>query len=336
MYLRSVISNLDTWEKLEAEYPDLLRDIQESLRRLPEVMEYEVDATRPGQEEVLSIPSIFKFFSQQLTDRGWNRSIRLKIGNPATRVLGEVDFEKKGVGLDLFLGRKAKLESYLFAKVPFFIRAGKFHTILFLLPTTDLEQQLPKGISKFEYFQELLMEFTSLPLKYPFVILGISDQPGVRELVSLNSELDVFLIRKLGRSLNELLIEGEAQEYDFKEMLPENQKIAQEICGFANQEQGGLLIIGIADDSQIKGLDKSLWDDVQLKITAIISSAISPAPEFRIHRFELPEDTDKIIIIVEVFESIHKPCMTNHRVYVRKSASVRPADTEDIRRMLIR
>ena len=336
MYIRSVISNLDTWEKLEAEHAMLLQDIEESLAQLPSVLEYESDGTRNGDEQVLSISSIFKSFSQELTDRGWQRSIRLKIGNPVTRILGEVDFEKEGVGLDLFLGRKAKLESYLFAKIPFFIKAGKFHTIIFILPTTDLEQQLPKGISKFEYFKELLLEFTSLPLKYPFVILGISDHGGPIEFTPLNSELDVFLIQKLGRSLNELLIEGEAQEYDFKVMLPENQKIAQEICGFANQEHGGLLIIGISDDSHIKGIEKEYWDTIQLKITAIISSAISPTPEFRIHRFDMPDDTSKLIIIVEVFESFHKPCMTNHRVYVRKSASVRPADTEDIRRMLIR
>ncbi|MEL6651217.1 MAG: ATP-binding protein, partial [Bacteroidota bacterium] len=147
---------------------------------------------------------------------------------------------------------------------------------------------------------------------------------------------DVYLLEKMGKSLNEILVEGEAEAYDFKVELPRNEKVAQEVCGFANREGGGYLLFGISDDGQLEGLPVEDWDETQLRLSSIISSACSPSPEFQIHRFPVPERRDRIIIVLEILELRLKPCMTRHRVYIRKSASVRPANSEDIRRLLIR
>ncbi|MEO0472185.1 MAG: ATP-binding protein, partial [Bacteroidota bacterium] len=217
-----------------------------------------------------------------------------------------------------------------------FIKAGKFRTAIIVMPQEHLKEQFTKGMGTFEYMRELLLGFPSIPLQYPFVILGINDVKQNLQITNLNSQIDVFLIKKLGLTLSEVLIEGEAQAYDFKEELPNNGKTAQEVCGFANQEDGGMLLIGIADDGSIPGIDPGEWDSIQTRLASIISSSVSPAPVFAIHRFEVPEDSERIIVILEISESSHKPCMTRDRVYVRKSASVRPATTEDIRRMLIR
>ncbi|MFK7925674.1 MAG: RNA-binding domain-containing protein, partial [Bacteroidia bacterium] len=89
-------------------------------------------------------------------------------------------------------------------------------------------------------------------------------------------------------------------------------------------------------DGPLKGIAVEQWDDIQLRLSSIISSSCSPSPKFQIHRFPVPERRDRIIIVLEIHELKLKPCMTRHRVYIRKSASVRPANSEDIRRLLIR
>jgi len=334
MYIRSVISNLGAWEKLEEEHPDVLTEITHAINKLGDNLEYEAISK---EQTIISTPSIYKSFRKNIKQFNWNKSIRLKLGTAVdAKILSEIDFEKDSIGVDLFFGKSAFLESYLFAKIPFFIKASKINIAVIIIPTKDLEKQVAPGIVKFENIQELLTSFNIFPLKYPFVIIGISDQSQKRTVTKLNSAIDLFLINKLGKSLNEILVRGEAQSYDFKAQMPENQKVAQEACGFANLESGGLLIFGIGDDSTIHGIEPTEWDTISVKLTSIISSACRPVPRFKIHRFETPESSDKILIILEIFELKHKPCMSRDRVYIRKSATVRPATTDDIRRMLIR
>jgi hypothetical protein len=46
----------------------------------------------------------------------------------------------------------------------------------------------------------------------------------------------------------------ERPEYDFKIDLPTNKKLAQEICGFANLQGGGIILFGIDDDGTQAGI----------------------------------------------------------------------------------
>jgi hypothetical protein len=332
MYVQGIISNLGGWDKLQRNHPEELTEIQASIAGLTGVVEYR------GQKNTISLPSLYKGFRHNISQFNWNQKVRLHLNHQnANRVLSEIDFEKNGVGVDLFFDRAAYLESYLFAKIPFFIRANYIKLPVLILPTRELEASLPSGVVKFSHIRELLTGFPILPLKYPFVIIGLAgNEPPTVEHFELNSALDAFLMSKMGKSLNEILVEGESEAYDFKEALPRNKKIAQEVCGFANREGGGLLLFGITDAGEVRGMPTSEWDEIQLRLSAIIASACMPSPEFNILRFPVPEQADKIIIVLEVKEIKLKPCMTNHRVYIRKSASVRPADSGDIRRMLIR
>ncbi|MEL6590986.1 MAG: BglII/BstYI family type II restriction endonuclease [Bacteroidota bacterium] len=333
MYVSAIISNLGGWEKLQQQSPDTYAEIRASIANMPDQLEYE------SEGEVISVPSLYKSFRYQLMKYdGWDQNLRLHIEQPkASRVLSEIDFAKDGVGVDLFFDRSAYLESYLFAKIPFFIQARRIRLAVLLIPSQELSQRLPSGVVKFGRIRELLSGFPILPLKYPFVIMGLTDQQTEEiEQHDLSSALDVYLLEKMGKSLNEIFVEGEAEAYDFKVELPRNEKVAQEVCGFANREGGGYLLFGISDDGQLEGLPVEDWDETQLRLSSIISSACSPSPEFQIHRFPVPERRDRIIIVLEILELRLKPCMTRHRVYIRKSASVRPANSEDIRRLLIR
>lgn len=332
MYVHGIISNLGGWEKLQTQYANELMEIQASIAGLIDVVEYE------GDKHTISLPTLYKGFRHNISKFDWNQKVRLQLDHhQASRVLSEIDFEKNGVGVDLFFNRAAYLESYLFAKIPFFIRAHYIKLPVLILPTRELEASLPSGVVKFSHIRELLTGFPILPLKYPFVIMGLAGtEPEEVSQFELNTALDAYLMGKMGKSLNEILVEGEAESYDFKEILPKNKKIAQEVCGFANQPGGGWLLFGISDDGQVLGIPAAEWDAIQLRLASIISSSCSPSPVFSILRFPVPGQANKIIIVLEIKELKRKPCMTNFRVYIRKSASVRPASSEDIRRMLIR
>lgn len=333
MFVSSIISNLGGWEKLQSQAPDTYAEIRASIAGMQDDLEYEVG------NETIALPSLYKSFRYNLMKfEGWQQNLKLHLKQPkASRILSEIDFAKDGVGVDLFFDRAAYLESYLFAKIPYFIRAHHIRIAVLLIPSRELAQRLPAGVVKFSHIRELLTGFPILPLKYPFVIMGLTDQKTeeIRQF-ELNTALDVFLLERMNKSLNEILVEGEAEAYDFKQELPKNEKIAQEVCGFANREGGGFLLFGITDDAQLKGMAIEDWDDIQLRLSSIISSSCSPSPKFQIHRFPVPERRDRIIIVLEIHELKLKPCMTRHRVYIRKSASVRPANSEDIRRLLIR
>ncbi|MEL7533552.1 MAG: BglII/BstYI family type II restriction endonuclease [Bacteroidota bacterium] len=333
MFVSSIISNLGGWDKLQQEAPDSYAEIRASIAGIQDDLVFEDD------HKTISLPSLYKSFRYNLMKfEGWQQNLRLHLGQPqASRILSEIDFAKGDVGVDLFFDRAAYLESYLFAKIPYFIRARHIRIAVLLIPSQELAQKLPSGVVKFSHIRQLLAGFPILPLKYPFVIMGLTDQePEEIKEYNLNTALDVYLLEKMDKSLNEILVEGEAEAYDFKIQLPKNEKVAQEVCGFANREGGGLLLFGITDDGLLEGMPAEDWDDIQLKLSSIISSSCSPSPEFQIHRFPVPERRNRIIIVLEIKELKLKPCMTRHRVYIRKSASVRPANSEDIRRLLIR
>ncbi|MFK7926013.1 MAG: BglII/BstYI family type II restriction endonuclease, partial [Bacteroidia bacterium] len=242
MFVSSIISNLGGWEKLQKQAPDTYAEIRASIAGMQDDLEYEVG------KKTIALPSLYKSFRYHLMKfEGWQQNLKLKLEQPkASRILSEIDFAKDGIGVDLFFDRAAYLESYLFAKIPYFIRARHIRIAVLLIPSRELAQSLPPGIVKFSHIRELLTGFPILPLKYPFVIMGLTDQKTETiQQFDLNTALDVFLLERMNKSLNEILVEGEAEAYDFKEELPKNEKIAQEVCGFANREGGGYLLIGI-------------------------------------------------------------------------------------------
>ena len=54
--------------------------------------------------------------------------------------------------------------------------------------------------------------------------------------------------------LQDKILAGESKVLEFKEILPQGDKIAKTVIAFSNTS-GGQLIIGVGDDRTIKGID---------------------------------------------------------------------------------
>lgn len=64
----------------------------------------------------------------------------------------------------------------------------------------------------------------------------------------------MFLPKKNNQRIQELLSKPEGIQLDFKQNISNQKKIAKTFLAFANTE-GGLAVIGVADNKQITGID---------------------------------------------------------------------------------
>jgi len=102
--------------------------------------------------------------------------------------------------------------------------------------------------------------------------------------------------------LKEIIIEGESSTVEFKRKVTTAEKIAKELCAFANTK-GGYLIIGIDDDRKVVGVDseKSEIDIIEIACQFTIYPPITPKS------IEVINYNKKDIILVEIEESNNKP-----------------------------
>ncbi|MDE1854863.1 MAG: ATP-binding protein [Candidatus Micrarchaeota archaeon] len=84
--------------------------------------------------------------------------------------------------------------------------------------------------------------------------------------ISMPSEKDILDICK----------NGEDQLYEFKAAGIETNKLAKEVCAFANTKSGGLIFYGVEDDGVISGTDKSRQKFDQ-SLQNSIKNTISPS-----------------------------------------------------------
>ncbi len=94
--------------------------------------------------------------------------------------------------------------------------------------------------------------------------------------------------------------QGENQHQDFKLAITSAAKIAKTLVAFANTH-GGRLIIGVKDNGKILGIEP---DEERYMIEAAISNFCKPNIDVE---FEVIEENDKQVLVVEVKESIIKP-----------------------------
>ena len=103
------------------------------------------------------------------------------------------------------------------------------------------------------------------------------------------------------KELKEIILEGENSKVEFKRKFTTYEKIAKELCAFANTV-GGMLIIGIEDNGKIIGIDSEKAD----------YDVIEKACQFYIYpnlyyEIEVTNLSGKDLIIVFVSESRNKP-----------------------------
>lgn len=95
----------------------------------------------------------------------------------------------------------------------------------------------------------------------------------------------------------------ESNILEFKRELPRNNQIIKTAIGFCNT-YGGALLIGVADNREIVGVDENCLEEVMASLDKAIFEACSPQirPRLYVQRFG-----DKTVLVIEVSEGMNKP-----------------------------
>jgi predicted HTH transcriptional regulator len=122
------------------------------------------------------------------------------------------------------------------------------------------------------------------------------------------------------KDLKNLVKKGEGMFTEFKLKSNHPEKIVREVVAFANT-QGGKLIIGIADNKELKGLKYP--DEDEYIISKSIEKYIFPAVSYTVARVRLENELE--VLIYDIQESQIKPhflivdgTTEERKVYVRK------------------
>ncbi len=134
-----------------------------------------------------------------------------------------------------------------------------------------------------------------------------------------------------------LINDGEGPQVEFKEAARRNphtgrdggQKISDNIlkavAGFMNSETGGTLLIGVADDGSVTGVEveydivnkaKPTWDSYSLFLENLLRNSLSLANPFQYFRLFQHTQADKTICRIQVHPA-PEPVYVNNKLYVR-------------------
>jgi len=124
-----------------------------------------------------------------------------------------------------------------------------------------------------------------------------------------------------------VLNQPEGKTLEFKQNSSSPKPILKSLVAFANTA-GGRLVVGVADDKQLVGVENPL--DEEERLCNLIADSISPR---LVPNIELITVDDKTLMVIEVFLSNSRPHWLNAEgaedgVYVRLGSSNRKADRE--------
>ena len=129
--------------------------------------------------------------------------------------------------------------------------------------------------------------------------------------------------------LTEKISLGEDATIDFKRELPHREEFADEIVAFANAN-GGEILIGVGDDSEIAGIDRQDLDRTEKTVVEICSDNIDPMVYSVTEKLRID---DKNLLKIDVPRSpfVHK---SSGRYLFRAESSTRQMTTEQLARLL--
>lgn len=102
-------------------------------------------------------------------------------------------------------------------------------------------------------------------------------------------------------NIKSLIQKGEGEQLDFKNKISGFEKIAKTLVAFANHK-GGRLLVGVADDGQIKGVKNEEEDQYMLERAA--SAYCRPPVAISFAEYSVD---DKSVLVAEIPESDVKP-----------------------------
>jgi len=327
MYINAVMSSMGAWRTLNNQHRHIFGELEEGLSTL----EYR----QPEHTNETCVGRLHQDLHVAMERLGWNigQQISLKTGK---RTFFTIDFLKDDIAGKLILGKQAYVLSSLLAHFPLCVQIHGVELGIVLLPMHSFREHLPKGISDYEFVCGVVQELPSALIKYPFLIVGFSENETPLDVREITSELDEHLMDRVGYTLSEMLMLGEKPSYEFKvAMPPHTEKVTKEVCAMANLPGGGVLLLGISDDGEVVGMNPDDLDLIKLRITTSVRNLSDPIPTFSFSSFSIAEDPDRVILVCQVNELTRKPCLVHGRVYIRSGPSAQAADSEEIRHMVL-
>ena len=128
--------------------------------------------------------------------------------------------------------------------------------------------------------------------------------------------------------LTERISLGEDATIEFKRELPHRNSLADEIAAFANA-RGGVILIGVSDDSTIVGVDRQELDRAEKTVVEICQDSIDPIVLIFTEKLRIDS---KNLLKIEVPRSlfVHK---TSNGYLIRQGSSKREMPTEQLARL---
>lgn len=127
--------------------------------------------------------------------------------------------------------------------------------------------------------------------------------------------------------IKEIIKNGENSYIEFKEEGIKAKDLAEEIVALANSE-GGIILIGVDDDGNIKGVsDKQIEEKIMNICRNNCIPNIIPA-------FEIIDIAEKTIAVITISKGLNKPYYTSeHKYYIRVGTTKRIASREELLRL---
>ena len=127
--------------------------------------------------------------------------------------------------------------------------------------------------------------------------------------------------------IKDLLKQEESGQLEFKEVVRKD-AIGKTICGFLNN-QGGQLLIGIADNKEIKGIkDADKW---QFEIEQYLIKELVPEAPVMV---SVEKFGDKQLLLIKVWEGSKQPYIFNGSIYYRRNDRTIQASSKEISELI--
>ncbi len=128
-------------------------------------------------------------------------------------------------------------------------------------------------------------------------------------------------------NLEEVIVQDESESLERKVSISDASGIGHTACAFANQPQGGFLVIGVDKSGEIIGIQKSRLDEYTQKLANIIQNC-RPTPKIEFH---LIVKEGKNVLIVQVQPlSDEYACFFSGKVYVRTGNTTRALNETEL------
>ena len=134
--------------------------------------------------------------------------------------------------------------------------------------------------------------------------------------------------------IHKIIEQGESKTTEFKIQFPKNSQIAQTACAFANRA-GGHMLIGIADNGTIVGLDENQLNEYMEKIPNILHDSIFPMLIPEIYTYNLE---GRRLLVIQIYPGSNTPYYIKDMgklkgTYVRIGRTNKLADEEMIKEL---